>query len=202
LYAITDDDPGSDTGFLARCAAVIAGGAVALQFRDKTSTLSRRRARAQRLNELCRVHHIPLIINDDIELADHIGAAGVHLGRDDASLAQARDRLGANAIVGVSCYNDLVRARAAAAQGASYIAFGRFFTSQTKPEAALATPGILIQAREQLSIPIVAIGGITRENGLELIHAGAGLLAVIKGVFGKSNPAEAARAIAKLFAGV
>lgn len=163
--------------------------------------LSRRSARAQMLNELCREHHIPLIVNDDIELAGHIGAAGVHLGRDDSSLAQARDRLGADAIIGVSCYNDLARAQAAAAQGASYIAFGRFFASQTKPEAALATPDILIQARDQLSIPIVAIGGITRANGLELINAGASLLAVIQGVFGATDPAAAARAIANLFAG-
>lgn len=201
LYAITDHDSGPDTHFLTRCTAAIAGGAVALQFRDKTSTQSRRSVRARMLNVLCQEQHIPLIINDDIELARHIGAAGVHLGRDDSSLAQARDRLGANAIVGVSCYNDLARAHTAAAQGASYIAFGRFFVSQTKPEASLAKPQILIQAREQLSIPIVAIGGITPENGLELINAGAGLLAVIKGVFGATDPAGAARAFTNLFAG-
>lgn len=200
LFAITDDYPGSDIEFLDRCAAVIEGGAVALQYRDKTSTPTRRKIRAHTLSTLCFEQHIPLIINDDIELAAHVGAAGVHLGRDDPSVAEARNRLGTNAVIGVSCYNDLTRAFTAAAQGASYIAFGRFFASRSKPEATLAKPEILTQARNQLMIPIAAIGGITRENGLELINAGAGLLAVIGGVFGEPDPKRAARAIADLFA--
>jgi thiamine-phosphate pyrophosphorylase len=99
----------------------------------------------------------------------------------------------------VSCYNQLERARAAAGTGASYVAFGRFFPSNTKPGAVQALPALLTQARREIKLPIVAIGGITPENGAELVHAGADLLAVIQGVFGQSDIRAAARAYAALF---
>lgn len=199
LYAVSDEDVASDREFEARGLAVVEGGAKALQFRDKTRDRRRRLDRAQFLVGLCQKRHIPLIINDDVELALHIGAAGVHLGRDDMPLAQARARLGPRAIVGISCYNDLGRAREAAAQGADYVAFGRFFASHTKPDAVLAPLELLSEARAHLRIPIVAIGGVTAENGSDLILAGADVLAVIKGVFAAADPKLAAQAMANLF---
>jgi thiamine-phosphate pyrophosphorylase len=139
------------------------------------------------------------IINDDVTLAKETQADGVHLGREDAAIAQARKQLGSRAIIGVSCYNELARAEQAAAQGADYVAFGRFFPSRTKPQAVPASLDLLREAKKKLHIPVVAIGGITPENGASLIAAGANALAVIEGVFGQADVRAAAERYASLF---
>jgi thiamine-phosphate pyrophosphorylase len=177
----------------------IAGGAVLIQYREKHLGREERGHEAQALATLCREREVPLIINDDIELAAACGADGVHLGRDDVPVSRARRRLGRRAIIGVSCYNRLERARAAAATEANYVAFGRFFPSYTKAGAVQALPALLVQARREIRLPIVAIGGITPDNGEALIHAGADLLAVIHGVFGQPDIRAAAQAYAALF---
>lgn len=200
LYVITDSQliPGDR---LADCVArAIAGGAVMVQYRDKQRSASDRMRAAGALVELCHQHGIPLIVNDDIELAREVGAAGVHLGQEDTALEQARHRLGDQAIIGVSCYNSLEQARLACGNGASYLAFGRFFPSTTKPAAVPARPALLTAARREFSLPIAAIGGITPGNGAALIAAGADLLAVIHGVFGQADIEAAARRYAGLFA--
>jgi thiamine-phosphate pyrophosphorylase len=177
----------------------IDGGAAVIQYREKHLPREERNRAALALAALCHERNIPLIINDDIELAAACGAAGVHLGQDDAPVSRARRRLGQRAIIGVSCYNQLERARTAAGTGASYVAFGRFFPSKSKPGALQAQPALLEQARREIRLPIVAIGGITPENGAELVHAGADLLAVIHGVFGQTDIRAAAQAYASLF---
>jgi thiamine-phosphate pyrophosphorylase len=199
LYAITDSQlipPGELTR---RVSLAIAGGAVMIQYRDKGPAVSAGIDEVVSLAALCRQQGIPLIINDDVELAAKVGAAGVHLGRDDASLPAARARLGTAAIIGISCYNDLQRARQAVKAGADYVAFGRFYISHSKPEAVPADPGLLTRARTELAIPVVAIGGITPANGPTLLAAGASLLAAIHGVFGQSDIEAAARHYAALF---
>jgi thiamine-phosphate pyrophosphorylase len=199
LYAITDSSL-IPTGELAnRVARAIAGGATIIQYRDKQSTANERHQQAVTLAALCRQHDIPLIINDNIELAAAVGAAGVHLGKTDATLNQARNRLGTEAIIGVSCYNELERATAAAKSGATYVAFGRFFPSRSKPVAVPAEPALLQQARKLIDLPIVAIGGITPDNGGQLIAAGADLLAAIHGVFGQADIQAAAAGYNRLF---
>jgi len=195
LYAITDG-PRSD--LIEVCTAAIAGGAAMLQYRDKTRDDARRREEAAALSSLCAKSGIPLIVNDDVELAAAVGAAGVHLGEDDADIASTRARLGPNAIIGVSCYDSLERARELAASGADYLAFGAFFPSPTKPHARAATLQLLRDARA-LNLPLVAIGGITAANGAALIDAGADFLAVISAVFGARDVREAARELAALF---
>jgi thiamine-phosphate pyrophosphorylase len=140
------------------------------------------------------------IVNDDAALARQSQADGVHLGREDTAPVQARARLGSRAIIGVSCYNELPRAQAAQEQGADYVAFGRFFPSRTKPQAVQAGPELLHEAKKKLRIPVVAIGGITPENGASLIAAGADALAVIEGVFGQADVRAAAERYAQLFA--
>ena len=169
-----------------------------LQYRDKTRDADRRLGEASALAVLCREFAVPLIINDDVALARASGAAGVHLGEDDAGVAEARAILGGDAIVGVSCYDSLQRAQGAATAGADYLAFGAFFPSMTKPCARHATPELLRDAR-RLGLPLVAIGGITRENGESLIAAGADYLAVVSGVFGASDVRAAAQQYKKLF---
>jgi thiamine-phosphate pyrophosphorylase len=199
LYVITDSrliPPGT---IIERVSQAIDGGAVLIQYREKHLSGIARDREARELATVCRERNIPLIINDDIELAAACGAAGVHLGRDDAPVDYARRRLGPGAIIGVSCYNRLDRARAAAETDASYVAFGRFFPSCSKPDAVPALPALLPRARREIRLPIVAIGGITPENGAELLRAGADLLAVIHGVFGQSDIRAAAHAYAALF---
>ena len=199
LYAITDSTlipPGQLTSSVARA---IAGGASVIQYRDKQAPDPVRYREAAALATLCRQHGIPLIINDDAELAAAVDASGVHLGRTDPPIRQMRERLGPRAIIGVSCYNDLARAVTASQAGADYVAFGRFFPSHSKPHAPPAETAVLRRARRQLDLPIVAIGGITPGNGQSLLAAGANLLAVIHGVFGQPDIRAAAAQYAELF---
>jgi len=198
LYAITPQSP-SDTALLCAVEEALQGGAVVIQFRDKSRPPQTRLQLARALRDICHRYQAPLIINDDIQLAQASCADGVHLGRDDGSIEQARALLGPEAMIGVSCYGELARAQNAQSEGASYVAFGRFFPSTTKPKAKLADRAILQQARKQISLPIVAIGGITADNGAPLIEAGADLLACVESVFGGSDIEQNTRAFEKLF---
>lgn len=198
LYAITDSHLIPAAELAMQVSAAIRGGAAVIQYRDKTSHHEQRRQQADILASLCRAHGVPLIINDDVGLAAAVGA-GVHLGKSDRSIRTARKVLGVNAIIGVSCYNEFERAVEAVNDGADYVAFGRFFPSQSKPHAVTADPALLTQARQALHVPVVAIGGITPENGRPLITAGAHLLAAIHGVFGQPDVQAAARRYAELF---
>lgn len=199
LYAIADSSYLATDQFVPAVRAALAGGARVIQYRDKLATAAQRESIARALNVLCCAQAVPFLINDDVALAATVGAAGVHLGRDDPDIAAARAALGDAALIGVSCYNELGRARTAQAAGADYVAFGRFFPSRTKPQAVPATPELLRAARGALTIPIVAIGGITPENGASLIAAGADALAVIEGVFNQPDIRAAAERYARLF---
>lgn len=195
LYAISDGPRGD---LADACAAALEGGARILQYRDKTREAARRLDEARALQSLCARFGVPLIVNDDVELAAAVGAAGVHLGQDDGDLASARARLGAQAIIGVSCYDSLERARQFAAAGADYLAFGAFFPSPTKPHARRATLELLREARV-FGKPLVAIGGITVDNAAPLIEAGADGVAVISALFGANDVRAAAQGFASLF---
>ncbi len=196
LYAITQTEHKSTDSIIAEVEQVILGGAIVIQYRNKQAQNAP--LLAGELVNVCHKYQIPLIINDDVELAVQVAADGVHLGKDDGSIAQARQRLGNNAIIGVSCYNSVEKALEAQQQGADYVAFGRFFPSSSKPLAAPAEISTLHEAKRRLTIPIVAIGGILPENGLVLLNAGADLLAVIGGVF-TAQPEQSARAYQVLF---
>ncbi len=197
LYAITPDD--ADTArLLARVEAVLQAGATWLQYRNKDADRALREQQARELLSLCRQHGVPLIINDDWRLAAAIGADGAHLGQEDGELAAARATLGAEAILGASCYDDLALAQAACAAGASYVAFGAFYPSLTKPNARPAALDLLRNSAG-LGVPRVAIGGITPDNARPLIAAGADLLAVISGVFDAPDPVAATRAYLACF---
>lgn len=196
LYLITPDEP--DTGRLLDRVRAVLGQAALLQYRNKIADAALRQRQMTALLPLCRAAGVPLVANDDADLAIAVGADGVHLGEDDGDPAAVRVRLGANAIVGVSCYDDLARARAAAAAGASYVAFGAFFPSTTKPDARRATPGLLRDSAA-FGLPRVAIGGITPDNARDVIAAGADLVAVISGVFDAPDPVAAAAAYRRCF---
>jgi thiamine-phosphate pyrophosphorylase len=197
LYAITN---GPRRDLLDACEAALRGGAAVVQYRDKTTERARRREEAGALAALCECHGVPLIVNDDVDLAAEVRAFGVHLGEGDATIAAARRRLGKRALIGASCYDSLDRARELAAAGAGYLAFGAFFASPTKPQARQATPDMLRAARS-LGKPLVAIGGIAPDNAPSLIQAGADLVAAISGVFAARDIAIAAQRYARLFQG-
>ncbi|MEJ2310111.1 MAG: thiamine phosphate synthase [Gammaproteobacteria bacterium] len=194
LYVITAAQTSSDD-----VAAAIRGGAAIVQYRDKSGDTARRLREAAAFRQLCSDNGVLFIVNDDLDLAAAVGADGVHVGREDAGCVMARERLGDSAIVGVSCYNDFARARSAAQAGADYIAFGAFFGSPTKPEAPRATPSLLERAKRELGLPVVAIGGITPQNGASLIAAGADMLAAISAVFSQPDIEDASRRFSDLF---
>ncbi|HET7675083.1 MAG TPA: thiamine phosphate synthase [Gammaproteobacteria bacterium] len=199
LYVLADTSLVKPAKLAAATAAAIEGGAKLVQYRDKSGDNVRRWRDANRLLRLCRDAGIGLIVNDDVDLAAALGADGVHLGRDDAVPAVAKTQLPHGAIIGVSCYDSLARAEHAQAAGATYVAFGSFFPSTTKPNAARAPIGLLVAARKRLLVPIVAIGGINANNGGELIHVGADFLAVAAAVIAAGDISAAARRIAALF---
>ena len=199
LYAITaaaDTDP---VRLADRIDAAIDGGAAMVQFRAKDLADRERYATAALLLDTCRARRVPLIVNDDPALAAGIEADGVHVGRDDGDVPSARRIVGDRSIVGVSCYDRLDLALAAAGDGATYVAFGSFFASPTKPRAVPAPIRLLADAREKIDLPIVAIGGVTAGNGAALVEAGADFLAAIDGVFGGEDVERAARGYAALF---
>lgn len=197
VYAITPDE--ADTArLLARVAPVLAAGITWLQYRNKAADAALRREQACAVLDACRAAGVPLIINDDWRLAAALGADGAHVGEHDGQIAQARAALGAGALVGASCYDDLQRARDAVRAGASYVAFGAFHPSTTKPGARRATPALLRDAAG-LGVPRVAIGGIDAGNARAAIDAGADLVAVISGIFEAAEPAQAVRALRACF---
>lgn len=184
LYGITPDGAiagGTGDDLLCRIDAALAGGLRLLQFRDKSTDAPARRQLADALLRRCRQAGAQLLINDDLPLALAIGADGVHLGGDDGDLAAARAALGANKLLGASCYADLERARAAAPY-ADYLAFGAVYASPTKPHAK-AAPLSLFAAARIFDRPLCAIGGITLANAAPLLSAGADLLAVVSDLF-------------------
>ena len=197
LYAVTPDTAESDLLYQ-RVEAILRGGARVLQYRSKNPERRLRLTQARGLLELCRTYAALLIVNDDVSIAQTIGADGVHVGRDDASIATARAALGPR-LIGASCYDSLERAMQAQRAGADYVAFGSFFPSSVKPQAVRAPIDLLHAARARLDVPIVAIGGITPDTAPALIDAGADAVAVVSALFEATDPSAAARAFTRLF---
>jgi thiamine-phosphate pyrophosphorylase len=197
LYAITPDEPNT-AELLDKVRLVLSGGASVLQYRNKAAAATLRREQASALRELTHEFSVPLIINDDVILAQQVDADGVHLGGEDGSVIAARAQLGRSKLIGVSCYNRLALAHEAVQQGADYVAFGSFFASLVKRNAVAASPDLLRQARREISVPVVAIGGITVDNGAQLLEAGADALAVISAVFGAADIQGIARQLSNL----
>lgn len=197
VYAITPDE--NDTAkLIAGVEKVLEAGIACLQYRNKDADASLQLEQAGLLRALCSLHSTPLIINDDARLAFAVDADGVHLGADDGSITQARALLGPDKIIGASCYSDLQLAARAVDDGASYVAFGAVFASPTKPGA----PGVALDVfgrAAQFGVPVVAIGGITPDNGRQVVAAGADMLAVISGIWAAPDPVAAVRAYQDCF---
>ncbi len=197
LYAITPDISDTDE-LLRRVRLTLQGGARVLQYRNKSASAALRSQQALALRQFTREFDTTFIVNDDAQLAAQVGADGVHLGGEDGSVAAARAVLGNAGIIGVSCYNRAPLALEAARQGADYVAFGAFFPSSVKPEAVKADVQLLRSVRGELNVPIVAIGGITLQNGAALVEAGADALAVITALWDAADIEQAAREFSNL----
>ena len=198
LYAVTPD-LADTTALLAQVDAALAGGARLVQYRNKVADAPLRLAQAQALASLCRRYGVPLIINDHLDLALAVEAEGLHIGGEDGSVADARQRLGPGRILGVSCYRRIENALEAARHGATYVAFGGFFPSRVKPGSGGAPLAILSEAKSRPALPVVAIGGITVQNAPSLIEAGADSVAVITALFDAPDVKAAAKRFSALF---
>ena len=198
LYALTPDSTDTDD-LLRRVRLALAGGVQVLQYRNKTADSALQKKQAQALRDICGEFGVAFIVNDNAQLAKLVDADGVHLGAKDGEIKAVRALLGYDKLIGVSCYNRLELARDAVTAGADYVAFGAFFSSTVKPDAVVSTVDLLRNARSELSIPIVAIGGITAENGAVLVAAGADALAVISAVFDAADIQLATQNLNKLF---
>jgi thiamine-phosphate pyrophosphorylase len=199
LYLVTpdwDDTP----RLLAATRAAVKGGAVCVQYRNKLATSSQRMEQALALSMALRASGVTFIVNDDVALAAAVRADGVHIGRDDGDVAALRAKHGEAFIIGVSCYNEFARAERAAADGASYIAFGAMFASPTKPQAVAAPVDLITRAKNELSLPVACIGGITADNAAALVAAGADWLAVITDIYAAQDPQAQAARFATLYA--
>lgn len=187
LYAITDPKLTPPGTLLEKVAAALQGGARIIQYRDKSQDHPRRREEAGALLALCQQFNATFIVNDDVTLAQEVGAHGVHLGLTDTDIADARATLGANKIIGGTCHGEIANARQAQTQGADYVAFGRFFASSTKPDAPLAQLEKIGPQLPSLQVPAVAIGGITLANAPQLRAAGFAMVAVVADIFAREN---------------
>lgn len=198
LYAITPD-LGDSSSLATMTREALMGGARLIQYRHKIANCALRLEQAGLIARLCLKFNVPFIVNDHLDLAVAVGADGVHLGREDAPVTEARRRLGAGKIIGVSCYDRLELAVEAERQGADYVAFGAFFASVTKPGTAAAPLDLLRHAKRKLRTPVVAIGGVTPGNAAGLIHLGADAVAASSALYGAGDIRSAAEKFSRLF---
>ncbi len=187
LYAITNETLMPENRFLSMAEAAISSGISVLQYRDKSANFAKKLRQATALKKLCNKHNVIFIINDDVELTKKTNADGIHIGKNDLTLENIRKQLGSKKIIGVSCYNQLSLAEAAATAGADYIAFGSFFGSSIKPDAPKASIDLIASFKKTHNTPLCCIGGITSENCHSLTDAGADMVAVISDIFSQPS---------------
>lgn len=204
IYAVSPDIDVNDAKmrrrFLERSERLLDAGLAMFQFRIKSPDSFQKDRLLKETRRLCSKYRCLFIVNDDVDLARRCDADGVHVGQGDSAVATARQVMGDEAIIGVSCHGNLVLADAAIQEGADYIAFGRFFPSNSKPNAPPADIRVLQQAKNRFDVPIVAIGGINEDNADYVIHAGADLVAMIDGLFSSKDLTATIDKLQALFA--
>ena len=198
LYAITPDMADLNT-LIQKTQSAIEGGAFMVQYRSKIHDRDVKMQQCAAILRLCREYDIPCIVNDDVEMCRVLKADGVHLGENDDNIAEVRRILGEDSIIGSSCYDQLNRAKQAQKEGASYVAFGAVFPTPTKPNAPRATLELLREAKSEIQIPIVAIGGITMNNAHDVIETGVDAIAVITSLYESNSIKETAETFSQMF---
>lgn len=182
LYAITDESLTPKETILEQVEKVLEAGIALLQFRDKTATDDEVERLTIHLLHLCRIHDVPFVIDDRPYLAQKIGADGLHIGKDDMPLREARS-IFTKGFIGVSCYGSVRKALEAQEEGADYVAFGSFFPSPTKPHSGIVSMSVLAKAKEALTIPICAIGGINVTNIHEISAYKPDMISVVSAIW-------------------
>jgi thiamine-phosphate pyrophosphorylase len=198
LYAITPDSADLNT-LIRKTQLAIEGGAFMVQYRSKIRNRDVKMQQCAAILRLCREYDVPCIVNDDVEMCRFLEADGVHLGKNDDNIAEVRHILGEDSIIGSSCYDQLDRAKQAQKEGASYVAFGAVFPTPTKPNAPRATLELLREAKREIQIPIVAIGGITMNNAHDVIKTGIDAIAVITSLYESNSIKETAETFSQMF---
>jgi thiamine-phosphate pyrophosphorylase len=198
LYLVTPDWADTDR-LLDVTGQALQAGAALVQYRNKTAATDLRQEQAAALLALCRRHGRPMIVNDHLGLCEQLDADGVHVGGTDAPVAAVRTALGADKIVGASCYGQFALAQAAQDAGASYVAFGGFYPSKVKVYEVSTRPAIVAEAKARLRVPVVVIGGMTAENARPLAALGADMVAAISSVYLAPDAYAAAKEFANLF---
>ena len=198
LYAITPDSADLNT-LIQKTQLAIEGGAFMVQYRSKIHDRDVKMQQCAAILRICREYDIPCIVNDDVEMCRVLEADGVHLGENDDNIAEVRRILGEDSIIGSSCYDQLNRAKIAQKEGASYVAFGTMFPTPTKPNAPRATLELLREAKSEIQIPIVAIGGITMNNAHDVIETGIDAIAVITSLYESNSIKETAETFSQMF---
>ena len=197
LYLVTDSTGRTDDDFLSILEKALTGGVTLVQYRAKTASSAEMYAEALQLKALCDSFKVPLIINDRLDIAMAVGAAGVHLGQDDLPCAAARKLLGEDYIIGVSAHNP-AEAKTALQSGADYLGCGAVFSTATKADVKkLGTEGLTAICREK-GLPVVGIGGVTADNYREVRAAGADGAAIVSGILAQPDISATVRAIAKV----
>lgn len=197
IYLVTDDGCLQGRALLDCVREALEGGVTLVQYRAKTASSAEMYAEALQLKALCDSFNVPLIINDRLDIAMAVGAAGVHLGQDDLPCAAARRILGEDYLIGVSAHN-LAEAKAALQRGADYLGCGAVFGTATKADVKkLGTEGLeaICKAKE---LPVVGIGGVTADNYREVRAAGADGAAIVSGILAQPDIRATVRAIARV----
>ena len=182
LYAITDEKLTPDHSVCEQVEEALQAGVKILQYRNKTAHDDEIEAVCEKLCQLCHQYDAAFIIDDRAELATKVGADGLHIGKDDGSISQAREAF-PNGFIGVSCYGSIRKAKEAQDEGAAYVAFGSFFPSPTKPKSGIISTNVLDKAKAALEVPVCAIGGINRENIHEIAQHGPDMISVVNDIF-------------------
>ena len=198
LYAITPDSADLNT-LIQKTQLAIEGGAFMVQYRSKIQNRDVKMQQCAAILRLCREYDVACIVNDDVEMCRILDADGVHLGENDDNIAEVKHILGEDSIIGSSCYDQLNRAKHAQKEGASYVAFGAVFPTPTKPNAPRATLELLREAKSEIQIPIVAIGGITMNNAHDVIKTGIDAIAVIASLYESNSIKETAETFSQMF---
>lgn len=198
LYLVTPNWDDTER-LLAVTEMALKGGVCLLQYRHKTASPALRLAQASGLQALCKKYAVPFVINDYLELCQQLDADGVHVGGTDIAVAQARASLGADKIVGASCYGDLALAHRSQAEGASYVAFGGFYPSLVKQYPVTTQPEIVAAAKRELTVPVVVIGGMNLALAQPLVAQGADLVAAISCIYNTDAPEQSSRDFQDIF---
>lgn len=200
LYVITDDKLTPKETVLFQIEKALIGGATIVQLRDKISSDEEIENLTLKLQELCRKYNALFVLNDRVELAIKLQCDGLHIGRSDHHRVE-EIRKEYKGVLGISCYGDLNLAKSMEEKNVDYVAFGAFFASSTKPNAAVVNKEVIAKAKEELSIPVCVIGGITSDNVKELIEKGTDMVAVISDIWQSENIEEKCKSFKKSFEG-